>query len=151
MPPSLCNLQLQQYSFLYIHTLHDDFSDIADVHFHFVHISYFLSYFWLVLNLDIFPSEMLRGCLVFYNLYLQQYSLLYIQTSLNGCSHIEDVHFLFGANIFFFSLFWQLLNLDIFKQFSFLYIQTLCYDCSHSEHVLPIFMHIWYYIFECLT
>ena len=32
---------------------------------HFVHISYFLSYFWWELNLDIFPSEMLRGCLVF--------------------------------------------------------------------------------------
>ena len=32
---------------------------------HFVHISYFFSYFWWVLNLDIFPSEMLRGCLVF--------------------------------------------------------------------------------------
>ena len=31
---------------------------------HFVHISYFLSYFWWVLNLDIFPSERLRGCLV---------------------------------------------------------------------------------------
>ena len=30
--PSLCNLQLQQYSFLYIHTLHDDFSHIEDVH-----------------------------------------------------------------------------------------------------------------------
>ena len=44
-----------------------------------------------------------------------------------------------------------MLNLDIFKQFSFLYIQTLCYDCSHSEHVHPIFMHIWYYIFECST
>ena len=30
--PSLCNLQLQQYSFLYIHTLHDDCSHIEDVH-----------------------------------------------------------------------------------------------------------------------
>ena len=30
--PSLCNLQLHQYSFLYIQTLHDDFSHIEDVH-----------------------------------------------------------------------------------------------------------------------
>ena len=59
--------------------------------------------------------------------------------------------FYFVQISFFFSLFWQILNLDIFKQFSFLYIQTLCYDCSHIEHVHPIFMHIWYYIFECLT
>ena len=30
--PSLCNLQLHQYSVLYIQTLHDDFSHIEDVH-----------------------------------------------------------------------------------------------------------------------
>ena len=28
---------------------------------------------------------------------------------------------------------------------------TLRYDCSHIEHVHPMFMHILYYIFECLT
>ena len=30
--PSLCNLQLHQFSFLYIQALHDDFSHIEDVH-----------------------------------------------------------------------------------------------------------------------
>ena len=30
--PSLCNLKLQQYSFLYILTLHNDCSNIEDVH-----------------------------------------------------------------------------------------------------------------------
>ena len=30
--PSLCNLKLQQYSILYIQTLHNDFSHIKDVH-----------------------------------------------------------------------------------------------------------------------
>ena len=30
--PSLCNLKLQQYSILYIQTLHNDCSDIEDVH-----------------------------------------------------------------------------------------------------------------------
>ena len=55
------------------------------------------------------------------------------------------------VQISFFSLFWQMLNLDIFKQFSFFYIQTLFYDCSHIEHVHPVFMLSWYYIFECLT
>ena len=96
--PSLCNLQLQQYSFLYIHTLHDDFSHIEDVHLPFC--AHFIFSFLFLMGVELrqrVPS--------FCNLYLQQYSLLYIQTLLNGCSHIEDVHFLFCANIFFFHFF----------------------------------------------
>ena len=117
---------------------------------HFVHISYFLSYFWWVLNLDIFPSEMLRGCLVC--VICNSNSIHYFIFKL--ClmvAHTLKMCTSYFVQISFFSLFWQMLNLDIFKQFSFLYIQTLCYDCSHIEHIHPIFMHIWYYIFECLT
>ena len=56
-----------------------------------------------MLNLDIFPSEMLRGVPSLCNLQLQQYSLLYIQILLNVFLHIEDVHLLFCANFIFFT------------------------------------------------
>ena len=84
----------------------------------------------------------------FCNLYLQQYSLLYIQTLLNGCSHIEDVHFLFCANIFFFSLFWQLLNLDIFKQFSN-FVLWLFTQWSCTPHIYAhLILYFWVFNLE---
>ena len=57
--------QLQQYSFLYIHTLHDDFSHIEDVHLPFcAHFIFFLIFdgCW---TWTFFHQKMLRGCLVF--------------------------------------------------------------------------------------
>ena len=63
--PSLCDLLLQQFSFLYIQTLRNDCSHIEDMH------------------------------LLFSNVLLQQFSFLYIQCLHNGCSHIEDMHLLY--------------------------------------------------------
>ena len=54
-----------------------------------------------MLNLDVFPSEMLRGCLVVSpTVFITLYSILH-----DDCSHIEDVHLPFCAhliNIFLF-------------------------------------------------
>ena len=94
--PSFCNLYFIQYSFLYIHTLPNDCSHIEDVHLLFVHISFF-SDFLQVFNLDIFSIINAKGVPSLCNLKLQQYSILYIQTLNNDCSHIEDVHLLFCA------------------------------------------------------
>ena len=63
---------------------------------YFVHISFF-SIFLRVLNLDIFSIINAKGVPSLCNLKLQQYSILYIQTLHNDCSHIEDVHLLFCA------------------------------------------------------
>ena len=63
--PSLCNLYLQQYSLLYIQTLHDDCSHIENVHFPFC--AHLINYFLFLMGVELrpfFPSEMLRGCLV---------------------------------------------------------------------------------------
>ena len=60
----LCNLLLLQFSFLYIQTLLNDCLYIKDVHLLFcAHLINIFLFLW-VLNLDIFPSEMHRGCLV---------------------------------------------------------------------------------------
>ena len=47
-------MKLQQYSFLYIQTLHTDCSHIEDVHLLFCARFIFFLIFWRVLNLDIF-------------------------------------------------------------------------------------------------
>ena len=81
--------------------------------FYFVHISFFFSNFLRVLNLDI-----VKGVPSLCNLKLQQYSILYIQTLHNDCSHIEDVHLLFCARfIFFFFTFWTGVELRHFFSF----------------------------------
>ena len=64
--------------------------------FYFVHISFF-SNFLRVLNIDIFSIINAKGVPSLCNLKLQQYSILYIQTLHNDCSHNEDVHLLFCA------------------------------------------------------
>ena len=46
------------------------------------------------------------------NLQLKQFSFPYIQTLLNDCSHIEDVHLIFCAHLVF-NYILGLLNLDI--------------------------------------
>ena len=66
------------------------------MHLLFVHISFF-SDFLRVFNLDIFSIINAKGVPSLCNLKLQQYSILYIQTLNNDCSHIEDVHLLFCA------------------------------------------------------
>ena len=58
-----------------------------------------------MLNLDIFSIGNAKGVPSLFNLKLQQYSFLYIQSLHNDCSHIEDVHLPFCAhliNIFLF-------------------------------------------------
>ena len=52
-----------------------------------------------MLNLDIFSIRNAKGVPSMCNLKLQQYSLLYIQTLHNDCSHIEDVHLPFCAHL----------------------------------------------------
>ena len=72
---------------------------------YFVHHSFF-SNFLRVLNFDIFSIINAKGVSSLCNLKLQQYSILYIQTLPNDCSHIEDVHLLFCARfIIFFNFF----------------------------------------------
>ena len=48
-----------------------------------------------------------------YNLKLQQFSFLYIQSLHNDCSHIEDVHLLFCAHLIIFCYISWSVNLDI--------------------------------------
>ena len=90
--PSLCNLKRKQYSILYIQTLHDDCSHIEDVHLLFcAHFNFFLTFLTGVELRGFFLPRCL-GVPSLCNLYLQQYSILYIQTLHDDCSHIEDVH-----------------------------------------------------------
>ena len=55
-----------------------------------------------MLNLDIFSIRNAKGVPSLCTLKLEQYSILYIQTLHNDCSHIEDVHLLFCARFIFF-------------------------------------------------
>ena len=74
---------------------------------HLINILLFLG----LLNLDIIPSEMLRGCLVFVICNSSSFYLfIYIQTMHYDCSHIEDVHLLFCADLI---IFLGVLNVDI--------------------------------------
>ena len=103
--PSLCNLKLQQYSILYIQTLHNDCSHIEDVHLLFCARFIILFTFLTGVELRRFFLPRCLGVPSLCNLYLKQYSLLYIQTLHDDCSHIEDVHLPFCAhliNIFLF-------------------------------------------------
>ena len=59
----------------------------------------FFSNFLRVLYLDIFSIINAKGVPSLCNLKLQQYSILYIQTLHNDCSHIEDVHLPFCAHL----------------------------------------------------
>ena len=62
---SLCNLYLQQFSFLYIQILPNDCSYIEDVHLLFcAHLINIFSFFTGVELRHFFPSEMRRGCQV---------------------------------------------------------------------------------------
>ena len=72
---------------------------------YFVHISFFFSNFLRVLNLDIFSIINAKGVPSLCNLKLQQYSILFIQTLHNDCSHIEHMHLLFCARFIFFLTF----------------------------------------------
>ena len=56
-----------------------------------------------MLNFDIFSIINAKGMPSLCNLKLQQYSILYIQTLHNDCSHIEDVHLLFCAHFIIFT------------------------------------------------
>ena len=60
--PSLCNLQLQQYSFLYIQTLHNDCSHIENVQLSFC--AHLINIFPFLTGVELrhfVPSEMPRG------------------------------------------------------------------------------------------
>ena len=105
--------------------------------YHFVHDSYFLSYFWRVLNLDIFPSVMLRGCLVCVicnsNSIHSFIFILYIMIvhTLKMCT----LHFVHIS--YFLSYFWRVLNLDIFPSEMF----RGCLVCViwNSNSFLPLY------------
>ena len=58
-----------------------------------------------MLNLDIFSIRNAKGVPSLCNLNLKQYSILYIQTLHNDCSHIEDVNLLFCAHFIIFFTF----------------------------------------------
>ena len=65
-----------------------------------MHVSFFFTFLTgveLRLNLDIFSIINAKGVPSLCNLKLEQYSILYIQTLHNDCSHIENVHHLFCA------------------------------------------------------
>ena len=60
------------------------------------------------------------------NLYLQQYSLLYIQTLHDDCSQIEDVHLLFCAHLINIFLFLTGVELRHFFLLRCLGVPSLC-------------------------
>ena len=114
---------------------------------HFVHISYFLSYFWWELNLDIFPSEMLRGCLVFVicisnsiHYFIFKLCLMVVHTLKMCTSYFVQISFFFN--------FWQLLNLDIFKQFSN-FVLWLFTQWSCTPHIYAhLILYFWVFNLE---
>ena len=114
--------------------------------FHFVHISYFLSYFWWMLNLDIFSSEMFRECLVCVICNSNSIHYFIFKLCLMVVQKLKMCTSYFVQISFFFSLFRQMLNLDIFKQFPFLYIKTLCFDC-HTLNMYTLYLCIFDIIF----
>ena len=70
------------------------------------------------------------------NLCLQQFSLFYIQTLHNDCSHIEDVHLLFIQISYGFCSHVEVLNLDIVS-LKMLRRCLVCVICnSNSFHSL---------------
>ena len=76
--------------------------------------------------MDIVPTKSTFGMPSLCNLKLQKFSFHSIQTLLNDCPHIEDVHLLFCAhfmNIFFN---WRMLNFDIFPTKSTFGVPSLC-------------------------
>ena len=77
-------------------------------HVHLLFFAHLINIFLVLglLNLDIFPSKMPGLC----NLLLQQFSILYIQSLLYDCSHIEPVHPIFCAHLI---IYLGVLNLDI--------------------------------------
>ena len=58
----ICNSK--SFNSFFIQTLPNDCWHLKICTSYFVHVSYYFFRFWGVLNLDIFSSEMLRGCLV---------------------------------------------------------------------------------------
>ena len=107
--------------------------------FYFVHISFFLYNFLRVLNLDIFSIINAKGMPSLCNLKLQQYSILYIQTLHNDCSHIEDVHLLFCARFIIFQTFLTGVELTFFPS-EMLRGCLVCVICNSNR--------IHYFIFK---
>ena len=71
------------------------------------------------------------------NLYLRKYSLLYIQTLQDDCSHIEDVHLPFCAHLMNIFLFLTGVELRHFFPFEMLSGCLVCVICnSNSVHYL---------------
>ena len=105
MVSGLCTLLLQQFCRMIVHTL-----NMCTLYFaHLITIFLFLG----LLNLDIFPSEMLRGSLVFvicnsstFHSFISKLSIMIVHT-LNMCT-------LYFAHLITIFLFLGLLNLDIF-------------------------------------
>ena len=90
----------------YVQTLHNDCSQIEDVHLLFC--AHFMNFFsFLGMFNDIFLSKMLRWCLVcvicnwnrfFFIFKILQMVVHTYSNFANNCSHIEDVHLLFCAH-----------------------------------------------------
>ena len=154
--PSLCNLLLQQYSFLYIQTSHNDCSHIEDVHLLYrAHFIIFFSFLTGVEHRHFSPSEMLSGCLVcvicnFNSIHSIIFKLcIMIVHTLKMCTFyiVRLFHcffsFLMGVEPRYFPICPSIRNIlgvtslyNLYLQkFSFLLIQTLPYDCSHIEDV----------------
>ena len=73
------------------------------------------------------------------NLYLQQYSLLYIQALHDDCSHIEDVHLLFCAHLINIFLFLTGVELRHFFPSEMLRGCLVCVICNSSSYHSFIF------------
>ena len=93
MVSGLCKLHLEQFTFLYIQTLHNDCLHIEDVPLQFC--AHLINIFSILMGVElrhIFHLKMHRGCLVCVICNLLTVLFLYIQTLHNDCSHIEGVH-----------------------------------------------------------
>ena len=89
-----------------------------------------------VLNVDTFPSKNLRWCLVCVICNSQQFSISYIQTLYNECSHNEDVHLLFCAHlIIFYYIFGSAEHrlYYVYTTFGMLTLCNLCVICYSSS------------------
>ena len=110
----LCNQLLQQFSFHYIQTLHNDCSYIEDVHLLFcIHLMLFFFHFWGLELRHLFLYNAKRVSGLGY-LYLQKFSFLNIQTLHKGYSYIEHVHLPFCAHLINIFLFFRSVELRYF-------------------------------------
>ena len=121
--------------------------------FHFVQVSYFFFHFWEVLNLDIFSSKMLRGCLVceIFNSNSIQSFIFILYIMIVHTLKMFTFHFVHIS--YFLSYFWLVLNLDIFRSEMFrgCLVCVICYPSSIHSFIFKLCIIIVHTLKMCTS